>query len=135
MRIKSLFIFWLPMVVLGMANGFFRGLILNNIFDETSARQLSSITLIILLIVYVYFIYPLLKIRSAKQALVAGILWAFLTFIFETLLGYFVSGLSIVQMMSEYNIFKGKLWVLVLFTLSVLPVIFYWVKGAQNNKA
>jgi hypothetical protein len=123
------------MVVLGMANGFFRGLILNNIFDETSARQLSSITLIILLIVYVYFIYPLLKIRSAKQALVAGILWAFLTFIFETLLGYFVSGLSIVQMMSEYNIFKGKLWVLVLFTLSVLPVIFYWVKGAQNNKA
>ena len=121
------------MVVLGMVNGFFRGLVLNRYFDETAARQLSTATLILLLTVYVYLIYDRLAISSGRQALAAGVLWAFLTFLFETLLGYFVSGLSMSQIMGEYNIFEGKLWVLVLLALVFLPLIFYQFK--INTKA
>ena len=140
MKMKKSLIFWLPMVVLGMANGFFRGLVLNRYFDETAARQLSTGTLIILLTVYVYFIYGRLAISSGRQALAVGVLWAFLTFLFETLLGYFVSGLSIPQIMGEYNIFEGKLWLLVLLTLAFLPLMFTVplkpfnpFKGSTNN--
>ena len=63
MKMKKYLIFWLPMVVLGMINGFFRGLVLNKYFDETAARQLSTGTLIILLTGYVYFIFDRLNIR------------------------------------------------------------------------
>lgn len=133
MKMKQYSIFWLPMVVIGMINGFFRGLVLNAYFDETTARQLSTGTLIIFLTVYVYFIFGRLNIRSRGQAMVVGALWTFLTFLFETLLGYFVSGLSISEIMGEYNILEGKLWLLVLITLAFLPLIFYELKSNKKS--
>jgi hypothetical protein len=68
MKMKKYLIFWLPMVVLGMVNGFFRGLVLNKYFEEPTARQLSTGTLIILLTVYVYLIFERLNIRSGREA-------------------------------------------------------------------
>jgi len=129
MNWKKPLIYWFPMVLLGMANGFFRQFVLNNYLDETAARQVSTLTLIILLTVYVYLVYNKLNIRSEAQALWTGILWMFLTFLFETLLGYFVSGLSMSQIMSEYNIFEGRLWALVPLALTFLPLALYRVKG------
>lgn len=125
MNVTKSFISWLPMVILGMANGFFRGLVLNKYFDETIARQLSTGTLIALLTLYISLIYTKLSIRSGREALSIGVAWAFLTFLFETLLGYFVSGLSMADILSEYNVIEGRLWVLVLISLTFLPLIFF----------
>ncbi|HYF67862.1 MAG TPA: hypothetical protein VD884_06995 [Ohtaekwangia sp.] len=125
MNWKKPLIYWFPMVLLGMANGFFRQFVLNNYLDETAARQLSTLTLILLLTVYVYLIYNSLNIRSEAQALWTGVLWMFLTFLFETLLGFFVSGLSMSQIMREYDILEGRLWILVLLSLTCLPYIYF----------
>lgn len=121
------------MVLLGMVNGFFRGLVLIRYFDETTARQVSTGILILLLIAYMNLIFDRLAIRSAKQAWAAGLVWALLTFLFETLLGYFVSGLTMTQILIEYDIFQGRLWSLVLLILVILPPIFHRLKGLSSD--
>lgn len=118
------FLFWLPMVFIGMANGIFRQLVLLNFLGELSARQMSSILLVILLSLYVWLVYPRLRITSTRNAFQVGCTWMFLTFIFETLLGYFISHLSVQQIFSEYNVLEGKFWPLVLLALLFLPVMF-----------
>ena len=125
MKLKKVFVLWLPMVALGVINGAFRGLVLNRHFDEPTARQISTGTLIVFLTIYVYLIHRRLDLRDNPQALGVGAIWVFLTFIFETLLGYFGTGLSMSEILSEYNIAEGKLWPLVLVVIFLLPFVFY----------
>ena len=124
MKTSRIILFWMPMIVIGMANGLFRELVLRTIVhQEALARQLSTGTLMLLLTLYILGIYGAMKIGSANQTLRIGAMWALLTFTFETFLGYFVSHLTIQQMAGEYNLAQGKLWSLVLVLLLVLPYI------------
>lgn len=122
------------MVVLAMANGFFRGVVLNRLFDEPAAQQISTATLIVLLSIYVYLVHRRLGIRNHQQALAVGAIWVVLTFFFETLLGYFGSGLSLAEIMSAYNISEGKLWPLVLVAIFLLPLAFHRKDAARQAR-
>src|SRR5687768_1818131 len=103
----KIFLLWLPMILIAMLNGIFRGVVLLKLVNEITARQISSMLLIALLGIYIWLIYHKLEVSSYGEALKIGIVWMILTVLFETGLGIFVSKLSIEQILVEYNIFKG----------------------------
>src|SRR2546423_14489654 len=81
------FLLWLPMIVIAFANATLRELIFIRHYSECRAHQLSTITLIILCSVYVWFVFPLLNIQNFKQSLLIGFVWVLLTVAFEFSLG------------------------------------------------
>lgn len=57
------------------------------------------------------------------ELLVVGVVWVVLTVIFEFGVGYVEDG-SIEPVLAQYDVFAGQIWVLVLVTLFVAPLLF-----------
>jgi hypothetical protein len=81
---------------------------------------------LILLAVYIRFIIGRFPPVSGTQAIFIGSLWVMLTLIFEFGFGL-LRGHSFTQLLKDYNIFKGRLWILIPAWLLVAPYIFYKV--------
>lgn len=121
------FILWIPMIVIAFANATFRQLIIIKHTNELRAHQLSTITLIILCAIYVWWIFPHLHIPNIGQALVAGGLWVMLTVLFELGVGVF-SGRSISFLLKDYNLLAGRIWLFFLLWLFLLPYINFMIR-------
>jgi hypothetical protein len=67
---------------------------------------------------------PRLGEERARQAS-TGLAWLVLTLAFEFGLGRFVSHLSWRQMLAEYDLFAGRLWVLVPLWVALAPYLFF----------
>ena len=52
---------------------------------------------------------------------------------FEFSFGHFVAGHSWSRLFQDYNLFAGRLWVLVLLWLTLAPYLFYWRKNSNQN--
>jgi hypothetical protein len=115
---------WIPMPFLGIINGAFRQAVILKYVDDLRAHQISTFTLIVLLAIYVHLIFKKLYVTDYTGAWITGVTWLLLTLIFEFSLGYFVSHLSLIEMLADYNIFQGRLWPLVPLSVLLLPVIY-----------
>ena len=122
------FLLWLPMIAIAFANAALRELIFLKHFSEFQVHQLSTITLIILCSVYVWLVSPALNIQNNKQAFLIGFLWVLLTVAFEFSLGR-LTNKSWEYLLRDYNIFAGRIWLLFLITLFLLPCVFYTLKN------
>jgi hypothetical protein len=125
MDITRTVIAWLPMPFIGIANGVLRQFFLLQYFSNFRAHQVSTLTLILVLIVYIAIIYKKLSIKSANDAWLTGTCWALLTVLFEMAMGHFVSHLSLAEMLAAYNLGSGNLWSLVPLILFIIPFAFY----------
>lgn len=127
---KSL-VMWLALLVAMMANGFFRGLVLQPRLGEDAARQLAS--LLGMFIVFALtgpFVRRLGNPRSA-ELLGVGLLWLLLTIAFEFLMGHYVSGATLETQLADYNLLRGRLWPLVLLTTLLAP----WLWGLVRRSS
>lgn len=122
------FLLWLPMIMLAFANATLRELVFIKHFNEFRARQLSTITLIILCFLYVWLVFPLLNIESSKQAFLIGFVWVLLTVAFEFTLGR-LTNKSWGYLFRDYNILVGRIWLLFLICLFILPYLFYIIRN------
>ncbi len=113
------------MVVIAVGNGAFREAWLRPRLSELYARQASTLLLIVLLAVYIAVIVRIWPLASGRQAAAVGFAWLGLTLGFEFLLGRRVSGLSWQEMLAEYDLAAGRLWVLVPLWVAVAPYVFY----------
>lgn len=127
MGIKHLLL-WLPMIVLAFGNATLRELVFIKQFSEFRAHQLSTITLIILCSIYIWFVFPLLNIQNSKQALLIGLVWVLLTVAFEFSLGR-LTNKSWQYLFRDYDLFAGRIWLLFLFCLFILPYLVYVLRN------
>ncbi|MBS1621116.1 MAG: hypothetical protein JST10_11640 [Bacteroidetes bacterium] len=127
MSIKH-FLLWLPMIALAFANATLRELVLIKHFSEFRAHQVSTLTLIILCSVYIGLIFPVMNIQNSRQALFIGLAWVVLTVVFEFSLGRFTNK-SWEYLFRDYNLFAGRIWLIFLFCLFLLPYLIYLVKN------
>ncbi len=116
---------WFPMIPIAVANGALREAWLLPRFGEHAARQVSTLLLIVLFAIYTGVVVRIWPIRSSGEALTIGALWLALTLAFEFGVGRFLSGLTWRQMLAEYNLSAGRLWVLVPIWVAVAPYVFY----------
>ncbi len=119
------FLLWFPMVVIAVLNGALRIKFLTKYFNELEAHQLSVLTGITFFGIYVWLIAGYWKIQSSAQAILIGIMWLCMTVAFEFLAGHYVFGNSLEKLFHDYNIFAGRLWILVLIWTTISPYLSY----------
>jgi hypothetical protein len=120
---------WLPMVLLAIANGVARQVWYGRYLSELQAHQVSTLIGLVLFGLYIWISLRLFPPASAGQARAIGLLWLCLTVAFEFLFGRYVAGHSWSRLCQDYNLFAGRLWVLILLWVTVAPYLSYrWQK-------
>jgi hypothetical protein len=126
--LKDIIVYWLPLPFIATANGMLREFVTKKYMSELAANQVSVGTAIILFFIYCLIVKDKIGLSSLNDALLCGAVWIVMTVIFEFGLG-FVSGKPVDLILAEYNIFKGRLWPLVLLFTGLMPLIMYKLKA------
>jgi hypothetical protein len=75
--------------------------------------------------VYIWGVVRIWQPRSARQALVIGLMWLGLTIAFEFLFGHYVAGLPWSRLLHDYDLLAGRVWVIALVWVWIAPLVFY----------
>jgi hypothetical protein len=116
---------WLPMPVIAIINAVLRETLFAKSFSQKAAHQLSTVTILIFLGIYIYIILNRWRLENFSQAVWTGVIWCMLTIIFEFTLG-FAAKKSLSEIIKAYDILNGELWVLVPIFLLSAPALFYY---------
>jgi hypothetical protein len=116
---------WVLFVILAIVNATLR----NNIYgpilkNDLLAHQISTVTAIVLFLTTMYVFFSRTHAPYTGMDLIAiGILWLALTIAFEFGFGHYVMGNPWSRLLHDYNLFAGRLWILVLVTILLGPYV------------
>jgi uncharacterized protein YneF (UPF0154 family) len=112
---------WLLILILAVLNGAVRDAWLVPRLGDPLARALSSVTLSALAFLTTFATIPWIQPVTARQAWWLGALWIVLTLAFEFLAGHYAFRRAWPDLLSDYNLRQGRIWLLVLVTTFVSP--------------
>ena len=129
MKILKSLLVWVCFIPVAILNGGLREHVLAMALGEKWALPLSGIILSACIFLITWFLLPrTVKALSAKDSLRIGICWVFLTIAFEFASGL-AGGNTIKELLAAYNPLTGNLWLIVLVTTLLSPVIAGRVSG------
>ena len=120
---------WCLFIVVAIANGTVRNSLISPRVGEQLGHILSSFTLSLLIFLICLALVKVLGITNLLQSLAIGGLWVLMTIGFEFPFGHYVIGHSWAHLLSDYNVFRGRLWVLVLITTAISPALSGKLRG------
>ena len=120
---------WLGLLAVAVGNGALRQGVLVPRMGETVGRALSSVTLSAAILVMAWLTIGWLAPRSAEGAWRIGGLWLALTLAFELLAGHYLFGTPWSTLLADYDLRRGRIWVLVLITTAVAPLVAARLRG------
>ena len=119
---KSLII-WLCFIPVAILNGGLREYVLAKAITEEWALPISGITLSVCIFLTTWLLLPLVtKAITSKDCWLVGICWAALTIAFEFIAGL-ADGNTMTELLAAYNPLTGNLWLLVLATTLLSPIV------------
>lgn len=125
MIVRALLV-WLLFLVLAIGGAAFREGVLTPRIGEAAAHVVGTVAVVALFLVVIAltagWIVPSME---PARLLRLGIGWTILTIIFEFGFGRYVMGHPWSRLIQDYNVFAGRVWVLVLITLLLGP----WLIG------
>ena len=116
---------WVSMLFIAIANGALRQFTYGQVLSEPHAHQLSTVTGSILIGAFIWYVIRAWPPSSARQAVLIGLVWVMLTIVFETLMGLAIQHRTLAQVLYEYNVFAGRVWLLFLVWLGMAPWLFF----------
>ncbi|MGA7932299.1 MAG: hypothetical protein WCA35_01845 [Kovacikia sp.] len=116
---------WIPMMLIGIINGVIREATYGKTLSELRAHQVSTITGVLLLGLYIGLLMHRWSPASLQQAFLVGVLWLGFTIAFEFIFGHYIAGHSWSQLLRDYNLLAGRVWLLVLVWITIAPPLFY----------
>ena len=116
---------WALMLALSILNGALRDLGYDKFLPELRAHQVSTLISLVVLGAVMRAFTHYYPSASIKQALLLGALWAGLTLAFEFLFFHYVTKHSWAELLANYDVLHGRIWVLVLLWLFIAPYIFF----------
>lgn len=114
---------WLGASVLGVVNGTLRELAYKDEVGERAAGQISTASLIALLALYFWALDRRWPIPTRRSALTIGAAWVAMTIVFEFGFGHYVDGDSWSELLENYNVAAGGLWIMVLVWIGFGPLV------------
>lgn len=116
---------WFVMLLVSVANGTVRDFTYGGYMDELTAHQLSTVSEIVLLGIVIRGFVRRHPPASGPQAMAVGLLWTALTVAFEFLFFHYAAGHSWQELLANYNVAAGRLWVFVPLWIAAAPYIFF----------
>jgi len=110
------------MPLVAILNAVIREKVYRNYLGELTAHQLSTVTLIIFIGIYTWLVSLGWRLESTGQALIVGVIWLALTVSFEFGFGRLVMKHPWERLFNDYNILKGRVWILVLVWTLLAPL-------------
>ena len=114
-------VIWLLLAVVGVANGVLRGAVLVGRLGDLPAHILSTLMLCVLMFIAALAFIRWIGPNTVLQASLVGVLWVLLTVSSEFLAGHYVFGSPWEKLLADYNIWRGRIWVLVPIVLYLAP--------------
>lgn len=120
---------WFPMLAIAVANGALRQTIFAKHMPELRAHQLSTLLGAVLIGVFIWFIIGAWPPSSGRQAWQIGLVWLVLTVAFEFFMGLVLAHRPLAQVLRDYDLLAGRVWLLFLVWLTVAPWVFHRLRG------
>jgi hypothetical protein len=118
---KKWLLAWVGASVLGVANGATRELTYADAVGDKAAHVISTASLLALLGGYVCLLQRRWPLGSRREALSVGAAWGALTVVFEFGFGHWVDGDSWSELLENYDVTAGRVWVVVPAAMVVGP--------------
>lgn len=119
--VRRSLIVWLAMLVMASVNGGVREALLVPLMGSGGARAVSTLLLCAIVFVLTYFTIRWIGPRTPRDAWIVGAIWVALTLGFEFLAGHYLFGNPWSRLLEEYNVFRGRIWILAVVTILVAP--------------
>jgi hypothetical protein len=120
---------WCALLLIASINGIVRQAVLIPRIGEVAGRAVSTIALSAFIVILTWISITWIAPRSAQQAWAVGGIWVVLTLAFEFLGGHYLFHDPWSRLLDDYNVIRGRIWILVLITTLVSP----WLCGGLRN--
>jgi len=118
------------MLIIAIANGTLRQLTFGKVMPELRAHQFSTLIGSVVMGVFIWFVIDAWPPSSSRRAIVIGVVWLCLTVAFEFFLGLVIMRRPLVQVIGDYNLLAGRVWLLFLIWITIAPWLFHFLKRA-----
>lgn len=118
------------MLVIAVANGALRQATFARVMPELRAHQLSTLIGSVPMGVFIWFVVRAWPPSSGRQALLIGLVWLLLTVAFEFFMGLVLAHRPLSEVLHDYNLLAGRVWVLFLLWLMLAPWVFFRLRRA-----
>ena len=113
---------WLGLVVLAILNGITRNSLITPAVGEHWGHVISTVVLSAVVLAVAWISNPWIKPGSARSAWAIGALWLTLTVAFEFLAGHYLFGHPWYKLFADYDLARGRVWLVVLLATLLAPV-------------
>jgi hypothetical protein len=114
---------WCILLAIAFANGGFREIVLIPRLGDLAAHAVSTLMLSAAILLLSWLTIKWMHPATFREAWVIGGVWVTLTLAFEFLAGHYAFGDPWSQLLADYNIFRGRIWVLVPVTTAIAPAL------------
>jgi hypothetical protein len=126
---------WMLILVVAVVNGGFRDKVLVPLVGEAAGRAVSSVLLSAMILAVTWVAFHWLRPSSLAVAWGIGLGWLGLTLAFEFLAGHYLFGRPWEDLLLDYDVRRGRIWVLVLVTTVAAPAAVYRARAATRHAA
>jgi len=120
---------WLAIVPLAILNGDIRVRWIIPRTGEAVGHRISCVTLSLIVLAVAWLAHPWVAPTTVRDAWRVGALWVACTVGFEFLAGHYVARQPWSALWADYDLRRGRLWLLVLATTAVAPALAALIRG------
>jgi hypothetical protein len=120
---------WFVMLVVASANGALRQAVLVPAAGDVAGRAISTLILAALIALLTWMTIGWIRPRTTAAAWLIGALWVALTLTFEFLVGHFLFGTAWNVLLEDYDILRGRIWILVVIVTAIAPRVCASARG------
>jgi hypothetical protein len=120
---------WIAILVLANVNGALRELWLIPHMGAVPGRTLSTLLLSGLVFLLTWLTIGWIHPSTRSEALAIGAFWLVLTLAFEFLAGHYIFRKPWADLLVDYDITRGRIWILVLVVVLLAPLWTGRLKG------
>jgi hypothetical protein len=114
---------WAALLAIAIVNGAIRqGWLIPRAGDQVG-HQISTVMLSVAIVLLALGTIPWVGATGQRQALLVGAVWVGLTLTFEFVAGHYAFGKSWAELLADYDVAHGRIWVLVLITTGLAPLL------------
>jgi len=135
MYLARAFAVWLLIMFAESVHGTLRQIFIAPLIGDFPARRIAFFSGMLLIFLITYFFIRWISAETILSLFAIGLLWAFLTLLFEFGLGFFILGYSPERMFEDYDISRGGLMSFGIAFMIFAPVLAAKLREIKMQRA